>query len=104
VVGTDNFNWANLQYAIYLQKQTKKPIFLLGKFDGLNKDLMVDKDHYWLTMDGGNREATYIQTTGGGRTAINRVDAPNTGTEWQSMISLTHWQIKNIAFNLGSVT
>jgi hypothetical protein len=98
VLGTDNFDWANLQYAIYLSYTTKKPIFLINGFQGL-KDLIVKWDHYWLAMDGANPVSTTLQfepnTTG-----LNREDA--TTATWQAMISNTRWVIQNMSFNLGT--
>ncbi len=106
VTGSDQVDWANLQYAVYLAKLSGKPIHTFGTFKGINKAIVIDKDHYNLVIEG-NYSAFYTSTA----SAIymwDRVNpdntvmcgVPGTGEDWKCMISNTRWSIRNMIVNL----
>jgi len=61
VLGTDLYDWANLQYAMYLEQQTGKLISTYGTFKGINK--MVDLGKYNTRLKWKGNFAV-IQTSG----------------------------------------
>lgn len=99
IAATDGYDWANLQYAIYLSKTTKRKIYLGGTFK-IAKDVIIDWDHYALNIDG---QDAWIETTATVNTVFNRQDA--TASTWAYMISNTKWNVENLNFRLtGSQT
>jgi hypothetical protein len=62
IAGTDLYDWANLQYAMYLEQQTGKPVNLFGTFKGVNKMIDLGKYNTRLVVNG---NFAVIQTTGG---------------------------------------
>lgn len=105
VTGSDNFDWANLQYAYYLNKQSGKKIEGYGHFKGMAKGIRVEKEQYALSFDGGNTESTSLTFNSGVPYAIDRDDAtgailPNGQIDWKQMISSTRWVMKNFTVNL----
>jgi hypothetical protein len=98
VTTLDRFDWANWQYAIYLAKLKRKPVFAIGVFKGIDKSIVIDKDHYNLYVDGFNCEINGMVTSNP-FFIFNRTAPTNTNNDWQSMISLTRWVFKNMTIN-----
>lgn len=94
ISSTDGYDWANLQYAIYLSKTTKRKIYLGGTFK-IAKDVVIDWDHYALNIDG---QDAWIETTPTVVTVFNRVNA--TASTWAYMISNTKWHVENLNFRM----
>jgi len=94
VVGTDLYDWANLQYSIYLEKSTGKPVEWYGSFK-VNKSIMLNDFDSYLSLDG---NFCYLNVSTAFTTPVIATRTPTDNGDANIMVLRT-FDIKNININ-----
>lgn len=98
VTASDLYDWANLQYAMYLEQQTGKAVQLFGNFRGVNKGVDMGKYNVALDLDG---TFAVITTTGGGTFSVLYRPKPTDNSDANKMI-IAKYHIQNLYINCAS--
>jgi len=99
ITSTDLYDWANLQYAMYLEQQTGKPINLWGTFKGINKMIDLGKYNKKLVIRGNCAE---VQATGAGTFSVFGRPQPTNVSDANVMIA-SKFDIENLTIKCSSL-
>lgn len=92
VTSSDMVDYANLQYAMYQQEQTGKPIVLIAKTYYVNRSIQSGKQHWYVVIEGNYAK---IQTTNGDPFTVFGRPQPIDNGEANVMINAI-WDIENL--------
>lgn len=92
ILSTDLYDWANLQYAMYLEQQSGKPVSTFGTFRGINKMIDLGKYNTRLKWNG---NFAVLQTTGGAAFSVLGRPMPNDNSDANQMIA-AKYDIENL--------